>query len=151
MRFYLNTSVWNRPFDDLSSERIRLEAEAVAVLLSAAERRRVEIISSDYVEFEIDQTPDPERARRVRRLLYVARSAVEVSARVADRARELEGFGLRGLDALHVAAAEAGGADALVTTDDRMVRSARRAGGRLGLRVVRPAQALDLLADEEGA
>ena len=147
MRLYLNTSALNRPFDDMSSERVRLEAEAVVSLLSAAESGRAELISSEFLEFEIAQNPDRERAVRVASVLTTFRSRVPISPRLAARARELEQFGLRGLDALHVAAAEAGAARLLVTTDDRMVRGARRAGNRLEVEVLGPAAALDLLTD----
>ena len=41
-------------------------------------------------------------------LLRLVRGRVEVSEEVAGRARALERLGLRGLDALHVASAEAG-------------------------------------------
>ena len=49
MRVYFNTSALNRPRDDLSSERVRLEAEAMVGLLAAVESGRV-----------VDQDPDPE-------------------------------------------------------------------------------------------
>jgi len=145
LRIYLNTSALNRPFDDLSSPRVRLEAEAVAAILAAAEAGRVELITSEYLDFEVAQTPDQERARRVRTFLGGARLRVVISARVAERARALERFGFRGLDALHLAAAEAGKAQLLITTDDRMLRRAGRAGADLQLRVVRPAEGLDLI------
>ena len=51
VRIYLNTSALNRPFDDHSNGRVRLEAEAVAVLLAAIERGDVEWISSEYLAF----------------------------------------------------------------------------------------------------
>jgi hypothetical protein len=38
-RIYLDNSVVNRPFDDQSQERIRLETEAVILLLSRLERQ----------------------------------------------------------------------------------------------------------------
>ena len=149
LRIYLNTSALNRPFDDLSSERVRTEAEAVVAILSAVESGRVRWFSSEYLEFEVGQNPDGDRARRVRELLALARGPVKLTAALAARARELEQHGLRGLDALHVAAAEAARADALVTTDDRMVRAAARAGTRVRVRVVRPAEALALMTAEE--
>lgn len=68
-----------------------------------------------------------------------------MSQAIAGRARELERVGLRGLDALHVACAEAGGADLLVTTDDRMIRRANRAEIHGSLRVVTPAEAISLV------
>jgi hypothetical protein len=42
VRIYLNTSALNRPFDDLSAQRVRLEAEAVSVIVAAIEGEQVE-------------------------------------------------------------------------------------------------------------
>ena len=142
MRIYFNTSALNRPLDDLSSDRVRIEAEAVVALLAAVERGTIEWVGSAYLDFEIEQDPDGERVRRVRSLLRLVRSRVAISRAVVARARLLESAGLRGLDALHVASAEAGGADLLITTDDRMIRNAGRAGHALRVRVVTPQEAL---------
>jgi hypothetical protein len=45
MRLYFNTSALNRPLDDLASERVRIEAEAMVALLRSLlklVRRRVD-------------------------------------------------------------------------------------------------------------
>jgi len=49
MRVYFNTSALNRPLDDLSSERVRLEAEAVVGLLAAVgcDRHRADLLDDD--------------------------------------------------------------------------------------------------------
>jgi predicted nucleic acid-binding protein len=145
MRLYFNTSALNRPLDDLSSGRVRIEAEAVVALLAAVEDGVAEWIGSEYLDFEIGQDTDRERRDRVRSLLGLVRMRVEVSDAVAGRARALERLGLRGLDALHVATAEAGTADLLVTTDDRMLRRAGRATSDLRVRLVTPPDAVALL------
>lgn len=150
MRIYFNTSALNRPFDDLSVEKVRTEAEAVLLLVAEVEAGRVELMSSEYLVFEVTQTPDVDRAHRVMTLLGLAKTAVKASPAVVSRAHLLERLGLRGLDALHVASAEAGTAGLLVTTDDRMLRRARRASGHLQIQVVTPVQALArLLAERE--
>ena len=145
MRVYFNTSALNRPLDDLSSERVRMEAESVVALLAAVEDGTIDWIGSEYLDFEVEQDPDDARVRRVRGLLVGAHMRVPASDAVADRARALERLGLRGLDALHVASAEAGGAELLVTTDDRMIRRAARAVRDLRVRLVTPPEALLLL------
>jgi predicted nucleic acid-binding protein len=149
VRVYLNTSALNRPFDDLSAERVRLEAEAVSQIVAAIESGRLELASSEYLDFEVGQIPDPERAYRVRTILRRADVQIALGPAAVERARSLERVGLRGLDALHIAAAEAAQARLLITTDDRMVRRARRLGEDLAIRVVRPTEALDLIAEEE--
>lgn len=144
MRVYLNTSALNRPFDDLGAPRIRDEAEAVTKLLAAIEAKRITLVTSEYLTFEVNQNPYADRVEQIRSLLRLAKVAVPAGPRVVERARALERFGLRGLDALHVASAESGEVDALVTTDDRMIKAARRAVRTLTVRVVSP---LDALSD----
>ncbi len=80
--------------------------------------------------------------------IALAEHTITASASVIERARVLERLGLRGLDALHLASAEAGQAELLVTTDDRFLRrSHRRPAGR-GTRVVSPLDALALIEIE---
>lgn len=146
----MNTSAWNRPFDDQSSERVRTEAQAIVAILSAAEARRVDLVGSEYLEFELGQTPDQERASRVAALLKLVRVRAMLTPGLAHRARGLGDLGLRGLDALHVASAEDAKAELLVTTDDRMLKAARRRGSDLRVRVVGPLEALDIIVSEVG-
>jgi predicted nucleic acid-binding protein len=149
VRIYLNTSALNRPFDDLSVPRVRAEAVAVVALFARIESRRIVLVSSEYLEFEAAQNPDPERAARIATLLESASAHVKVSSSVAARARDLERVGLRGLDALHVAAAEAGRVDLLVTTDDRMMKRVRRIDPPSSVRAASPGEALNALNEEK--
>jgi predicted nucleic acid-binding protein len=148
VRIYLNTSALNRPFDDLGAERVRREAEAVLGLIEAIEQGKAAMIASEYLEFEVDQDPDRERVEKVRTYLDLAAEVVPTSTSVADRARSLERRGLRGLDALHLASAEASQSDLLVTTDDRFLRR----GGTIGtVRVVSPSVALAEIEREDAS
>jgi hypothetical protein len=101
---------------------------------------------SAYLDFEVEQDPDGERVRRVRSLLGLFRDRVGASGAVAARARALERVSFRGLDALHIASAELGDVDLLITTDDRMIRRAVQAGLDLRVRLVTPPEAVALLS-----
>jgi len=147
VRIYLNTSALSRPFDDLSRSRARHEAEAVSMLVAAVEARHVELVASEYLAFELSQHPHQEQAQRIATPLLLAKTLVRASASVTLRARTLEQFGLRGLDELHIASAEAGKADLLVTTDDRMLKRAARARAMLHVRVLLPASALAVISE----
>ncbi len=57
-RIYLDVCCWNRPFDDFSQERIRLEAEAVLLIYEKFRLGIWVLLSSDIVEAELRQTPD---------------------------------------------------------------------------------------------
>jgi len=120
------------------------------MLVAEVEASRAELVTSEYLVFEVSQTPDVDRAHRVMTLLGPAKTTVKASPDVVARAHQLERLGLRGLDALHVASAEAAAAEFLVTTDDRMLRRTRRASAQLQVKVVTPVQALArLLAERE--
>ena len=68
VRIYLDACCLNRPFDDQTQARIRLEAEAVLMILTGCESGDWEWIGSAVLDWEIAQMPDLERLRRVRSL-----------------------------------------------------------------------------------
>ena len=61
MKIYLDVCCLNRPFDDQQQDRIRLEAEAVLLILSHIQAGDWQWISSEAMDFEIEQAPDSER------------------------------------------------------------------------------------------
>ncbi len=123
-RVYFDTCALNRPFDDQSQARIRLETEAVEHLLRAVDEGRLEWVSSDVVLFEVARTPDEVRRESLLALVRRAGFIIPLSDGIGRRARELREEGLKDLDALHLASAEAAGAGDLVTTDDAFAGAA---------------------------
>ena len=87
MRIYLDACCINRPFDDQSQERIRLEAEAVILILRRFERRELEWLGSEIIDFERTKIPDPDRALRASVLAGSADKRIRISNKVANRAR----------------------------------------------------------------
>lgn len=138
-KIYVDTCALNRPFDDQAQASIRLEAEAVEHLLRAVGGGTLEWILSDVIVFEVSKCPDEERRERLKTLYQKARHRVPLSEAVSRRARSLRTQGLRDLDALHLAAAEEGGAEVLITTDDRFIRTARMLQPPSLVRVENPA------------
>ena len=138
MRVYLDVCCLNRPFDDQSQSRIRLEAEAIILILARLQAREWEWWSSEAVEFEVSQSPDGDRRRRVGLLAGCAHQVAQVTPREVQRAQTLQREGVAPLDALHVACAEQAKVDILLTTDDQLCRVARRLGDKLGVRVDNP-------------
>lgn len=96
-------------------------------ILERVERGDWTLLSSAVLEFELTQNPDAQRRTRTLRFLSLAREQIGCEPRVSARADELrKSRGLRALDALHLASAEALRADVFLTTDDRLVRAAQR-------------------------
>ena len=120
MRLYLDTSVYNRPFDDQTQPRIQLESLAVALVLQLIESGEAELIVSSVNELENDQNPFPVRQDWIRRWFKLAKSYQRADENIRRRALELEQVGVKPLDALHAASAEAAHAEWFLTCDDRL-------------------------------
>jgi predicted nucleic acid-binding protein len=137
MKIYLDNCCLQRPLDDKSQLRVQLESEAVLAVLNLCEGGQVGIISSEVLEWELDRNPNAQRKAYVEEILAKAETFVEVDSQIEQRAKELEGFGLKAMDALHVASAEAEQADYFCSCDDRLLRRAK-AMSSLKVSVVSP-------------
>jgi predicted nucleic acid-binding protein len=138
-RIYLDVCCFNRPFDDQTQSRIRVEAEAVLAILERCEIGIWELIISEMVETEVAQITDPERRQRIEGALLMARSNIVINDTVASRGRDLQSLGFQGFDAIHVACAEMAQADVFLSTDDRLLRRAVRYRDRLSVAAENPA------------
>ena len=138
LRVYLDVCCLNRPFDDQSQARIRLESEAVLIILARCEAGEWELIGSEAINLEISQTPDPERRRRVQAVAVNVQTTVLVEKAEVERAQQFEVQGISAFDALHLACAESGSADIFLTTDDQLVRKSATLTADCDLRVENP-------------
>jgi predicted nucleic acid-binding protein len=138
IRVYLDTCCLSRPLDNQGQERMRLESEAIIVIFRKVARGEWVLIGSGALDDEITAIRDPEHRKYI---LEVARTATEYASlgtASRRRGRELQAMGVPGYDSLHLACAEAAGADVLLTTDDAFVRRARRLRQDLRVRVANP-------------
>lgn len=117
----------NRPFDDQSDLRVRLESEAIKVILLLCEQKEWHLVSSKVVEFEIAHTPDQMRRKKLESINSLSNSFVEINEFIASRAKEFENLGLQAFDAMHLACAE-NKADVFLTTDDKFLKQALKIG-----------------------
>ena len=138
MRVYLDVSCLNRPFDAQEQVRVRLETEAVHVIMEKIETGQISHVCSDMVAIEIDAHPDPQRRRRLREMLPAGDDIIPLSDSILQRAVECQMMGFKPADAAHVAAAEALRADVLLSCDDRMCKAADRSRAKLRVRVMNP-------------
>jgi len=119
---YLDNSVLNRPFDDQRQPRIWLETLALSIILQMAEAGEVELVKSPIHLLENDRSPLAVRRQWVARCLALAATELTLSESIRARARALAGSGLKPLDALHAACAEAAAASHFLTCDDRLMK-----------------------------
>ena len=138
MRVYLDLCALKRLFDERRQDRVRLEAEAVALILERVDRGELEFCTSDALEEENLLNPDPVRRARAADLLARCRRRIGITSKITETAARLQDLGFGGYDAMHLACAIQAGVDALVTTDDRLVRLAARHAAVVSIRVVNP-------------
>lgn len=125
-RIYLDACCLNRPFDDQNQPRIALETQAILTILRQCQSAQWKLITSTALDLELEQTPDLERLSNVKAILTIAKIKVLSSQILEDRARELQQLGFTGYDAAHIASAERGRADVFLSTDDRLIKRAKR-------------------------
>jgi predicted nucleic acid-binding protein len=151
LRVYLDVSCLNRPFDDQSQTRIRLEAEAVLLILGKVDLEVWTQVSSEIALIEVDAISDSDRRAKVRLLLPEEQEIPRLTELIIKRAEVLERLGFKPADALHVAAAEESNADMLLSCDDRMCRLANRRRGQLRVPVRNPLDWLKEIGDAANA
>lgn len=109
-KVYLDTSVYNRPFDDQKQARIWLETLA---------------FTSSVLAYETSRNPYEQRREWVSRVSQLARIYQLVDEPIRQRANALAANRIKSFDALHIACAETAVADYFVTCDDHLIRRYR--------------------------
>ena len=125
MLVYFDTCAVQRPLDDLSQLRVRLEAEAVVALIGLCETGLLDLIASSVHRVENAENPYPDRHAHAIDVLSLASRYVPTTPEVVARAAEYERGGVKRLDALHLASAVVSGAAFFCSTDDSLLRRGR--------------------------
>ena len=114
------------------------QTEAVDTILARVNTAYWIWIASSVLEFEIIQIPDLEQRANLEDILRFAHETVLVDTTEITRSDSLESMGFKHYDALHIACAESGEADVLLTTDDKLLNRATRFRTQLRVHVENP-------------
>ncbi len=71
-RVYLDTSIYNRSFDDQTQPKIFLETQAIILILQMVEARLIELVSSSVLEYENSRNPFVVNQQSMERYLQIA-------------------------------------------------------------------------------
>lgn len=138
MKIYLDACCLNRPFDDQTQNRIRLESEAIIIILNRLYKGEGVWIGSEVLEIEIENTPNIEKRNYLMKIVNYAHKSVPIQENETTRAKQLEKMGFGAFDAMHIACAESGNADIFLTTDDKLLKLANRIKDKLNVHVANP-------------
>ncbi len=121
MRIYLDNCCFNRPFDDQSQIRIRLESEAKLRIQADIVEEKFELVWSYILEAENKANPFEERMNAISDWKKQAVSVIKENKKIVEKAKKLNKIGLRSKDALHIACAISGKCNYFLTTDDKII------------------------------
>ncbi|OAI14478.1 PIN domain protein [Methylomonas lenta] len=133
MKIYLDMCCFNRPYDDQTQSRIRIETEAKIVIQQKIKDGEHGLLWSSILDFECSKNPFLEHRIAILKWRNIASTVIMIDDSIIARATNLMKLGVHKYDALHVACSIASGAELFVTTDDRLLKYLRVADDTLAL------------------
>jgi len=121
MKIYLDNCCFNRPFDDQSQLRIKLESEAKLKIQTDIQAGNLDLVWSYILEAENEANPFEERKRAIREWKNYTIMEINEETALLDKAKMLNQMGFRSKDALHISCAISAGCQYFLTTDDKIL------------------------------
>jgi len=147
MKIYLDVCCLNRPFDDLSQERIQFESDAVLAILARCYSETWTLVSSEAIELELNRIQSADKKKKIFDILSISKERLPVSEQALLRSVDLRENGIKPMDSLHLSVAEDFNIDILLTTDDSFLKTAKKM--KLGIKVANPATwFMEVIQDE---
>ena len=137
MRVYLDNCCYNRPFDDQTQLRVRLETEAKLAIQALMRTGVVEYVWSDMLVTEATDNPSQDNCDKVLSWRERAAMYVAIDDDIKRRASEIMRLGVKTADAIHLACAESACCDWFFTVDKGILKKTSSIGT---MRVVNPMQ-----------
>jgi predicted nucleic acid-binding protein len=125
MRIYFDSCCLQRPLDDQTQPRIRVESEAVLALLNVIQSGGIILLNSEALEYEMRRIPDEMRRNEIIAVLALAEERLELTEATVALAESLEKKGIDPMDAVHLAFASVAKADFFTSCDDKLLKKAQ--------------------------
>jgi hypothetical protein len=128
---YMDCCCLNRPADDQTQDKIRIETDAIIGILFRCFYGSWKLIGSDIIEYEIIKTPDLNKLNKALNLYSVKKETIELNNTIETRALEAQKYGLKPFDSLHFASAEYRNVDVLLTVDKDFIKYSKNINSSL--------------------
>jgi predicted nucleic acid-binding protein len=122
MRIYLDNCCFNRPFDDQSSLRIRLETEAKLDIQQKIKAGRIALGWSYILDFENSKNPFLERQTEIIKWKNLSDTIIVETPVILLNMHALIADGLKPVDALHIACAIELNCEYFLTVDKEILK-----------------------------
>ena len=125
LKIYLDNCCYNRPFDDLTIEKNRLEASAKIFIQTLIKYKSLTLVFSFVNLIEAEDSPFEDNKAYIMSFIeenasvFVGKNRLDEIERLAD---EVMRAGIKKKDAAHIACAVTAGCDYFITTDKRVLR-----------------------------
>ena len=132
-RVYLDTCCYGRLFDEQESSDIRLETNAIVRVQQEIENGNFELAWSFALERENAKNPYEKRRIAIAPWKHLAAVDVGMDAGIFRMGLVIEKYGIRTMDALHIACAINAGCQFFLTTDKKVLNKRVK-----GIRILDP-------------
>lgn len=122
MKIYLDNCCFNRPFDDQSQIRIKIETEAKLNIQENVRSGKLQLVWSYILDYENNQNPFSERKEQIASWKTYAIEDLVEDKSIIEQALFLNQFGFKKIDSLHIACAIVAKCDYYLTTDDKVLK-----------------------------
>ena len=121
MRIYLDNCCFNRPFDNQTQVKIRLETEAKLYIQQEIINGRYDLVWSYILEFENKMNPFITRRKAILEWKTKTVTDIEENESILKIAEEFQNRGIKSKDALHIACAIEANSEYFITTDKKLL------------------------------
>jgi hypothetical protein len=118
MRIYLDNCCFNRPFDNQSNIRVKLETDAKLYVQLSILRGKIELAWSYILDFENEANPFFERKYTIEKWKHLSTINISENSLILTKASNFAKLGIKAKDSLHLACSIATSCEYFLTTDD---------------------------------
>ncbi len=122
MKIYLDNSVLNRPFDDQSYPKIKIEIIATILVFKLIENNKLKLVNSQVIEYENSKNPFADRKDWINSYLSQASYYQKINLSIKKEAKRIQEYGIGAIDSLHLATAEFTGVDYFLICDMGIIK-----------------------------
>jgi predicted nucleic acid-binding protein len=143
LKLYLDNCCFNRPFDDQTQLKIKLEAEAKLFIQKNILTGNYRLVWSYILDFENSQNPFEQRKETIRNWREVASVDISENDQIVKLAEKISKTGIKPKDALHLACAIHAECEYFITTDAKILNKKVD-----GIKLIDPIEFIKLQEDD---
>lgn len=117
LKIYLDNCCFNRPFDDQTQLKIHVESEAKLEIQSQIRNGKYDLVWSYILEYENKMNPFELRKESIIKWKKIAKEHIIENNEIIAYAENLQRYGIKPKDALHISCARYAKCKYFITTD----------------------------------